>query len=89
MNPMPGGWWTPQRFGIWISTQSAASLKYHCLQQYVFLKILPVLRMLPNMSNVPTQVLQLVERFDRNIDALVYELYGLTDEEIKIVEGTI
>ena len=24
---------------------------------------------------------------DRQIDALVYELYGLTDEEIKIVEG--
>ena len=25
---------------------------------------------------------------DRAIDRLVYELYGLTDEEIKIVEGT-
>jgi type II restriction/modification system DNA methylase subunit YeeA len=24
---------------------------------------------------------------DRQIDALVYELYGLTAEEIKIVEG--
>jgi type II restriction/modification system DNA methylase subunit YeeA len=24
---------------------------------------------------------------DEQIDALVYELYGLTDEEIKIVEG--
>ena len=24
---------------------------------------------------------------DRQIDALVYELYGLTGEEIKIVEG--
>jgi len=24
---------------------------------------------------------------DRQIDALVYELYGLTDEEIRIVEG--
>jgi type II restriction/modification system DNA methylase subunit YeeA len=24
---------------------------------------------------------------DRQIDALVYELYGLTDDEIKIVEG--
>jgi len=24
---------------------------------------------------------------DRKIDALVYELYGLTDDEIKIVEG--
>ena len=24
---------------------------------------------------------------DRQIDALVYELYGLTEEEIRIVEG--
>ena len=26
---------------------------------------------------------------DRQIDALVYELYGLTEEEIKIVEGDV
>jgi hypothetical protein len=25
---------------------------------------------------------------DRDVDALVYELYGLTAEEIKIVEGS-
>ena len=29
-----------------------------------------------------------IEATDRQIDKLVYELYGLTDEEIKIVEGT-
>jgi hypothetical protein len=28
-----------------------------------------------------------IEATDRAIDALVYELYGLTEEEIKIVEG--
>jgi hypothetical protein len=28
-----------------------------------------------------------VDATDRSIDALVYELYGLTKEEIKIVEG--
>ncbi|MCR9081701.1 MAG: BREX-1 system adenine-specific DNA-methyltransferase PglX [Cyclobacteriaceae bacterium] len=28
-----------------------------------------------------------IDRIDREIDALVYELYGLTEEEIKIVEG--
>ncbi len=28
-----------------------------------------------------------IEAADREIDALVYELYGLTEEEIKIVEG--
>ena len=29
-----------------------------------------------------------IEMTDRQIDALVYELYGLTEEEIKVVEGT-
>ena len=28
-----------------------------------------------------------IARVDREIDRLVYELYGLTEEEIKIVEG--
>ena len=28
-----------------------------------------------------------IDATDRQIDQLVYELYGLTDEEIKIVEG--
>ncbi len=28
-----------------------------------------------------------IDATDKQIDALVYELYGLTDEEIKIVEG--
>ena len=27
-----------------------------------------------------------IEATDREIDALVYELYGLTDEEIRLVE---
>jgi hypothetical protein len=29
-----------------------------------------------------------IEATDRQIDALVYELYGLTEEEIRIVEET-
>jgi hypothetical protein len=28
-----------------------------------------------------------IEATDRQIDMLVYELYGLTEEEIKMVEG--
>jgi hypothetical protein len=28
-----------------------------------------------------------IESTDRAIDALVYELYGLTEDEIRIVEG--
>lgn len=30
---------------------------------------------------------QQIERLDKQIDALVYDLYGLTDEEIALVEG--
>ncbi len=29
-----------------------------------------------------------IDATDARIDALVYELYGLTEDEIKIVEGT-
>jgi hypothetical protein len=29
------------------------------------------------------------ERLDKEIDQLVYQLYGLTEEEIKIVEGSV
>ncbi len=29
-----------------------------------------------------------IEAMDRQIDALVYELYGLTEEKIKIVEAS-
>ena len=29
----------------------------------------------------------LIQAVDTQIDALVYELYGLTEEEIKVVEG--
>jgi len=28
-----------------------------------------------------------VKEYERQIDQIVYKLYGLTDEEIKIVEG--
>jgi len=34
-----------------------------------------------------TSLQRQIEATDRQIDALVYELYGLTEEEIKIVEG--
>lgn len=30
---------------------------------------------------------QQIEATDKQIDRLVYDLYGLTDEEIKVVEG--
>lgn len=34
------------------------------------------------------QIQRRIEHTDRQIDALVYELYGLTEEEIRIVEGS-
>ncbi len=34
-----------------------------------------------------TMLKRQLETTDRQIDKLVYEFYGLTDEEIKIVEG--
>ena len=38
-----------------------------------------------DFMSAPEEVQKLVERFDR----LVYDLYDLTEEEIKIVEGEI
>jgi hypothetical protein len=34
-----------------------------------------------------TMLQRQIDATDRQIDRLVYELYGLTDDEIKIVEG--
>jgi len=39
--------------------------------------------------NIITPLLQEIKQTDNEIDVLVYELYGLTDEEIKIVEDNI
>jgi hypothetical protein len=36
---------------------------------------------------VRTVLQRQIEATDREIDRLVYELYGLTEEEIRIVEG--
>ena len=43
-----------------------------------------------DISNNPTEKTLLQRQIgtnDRQIDALVYELYGLTDEKIRLVEG--
>ncbi len=39
------------------------------------------------VPHVVTALQRQVEATDKQIDALVYELYGLTDDEIAIVEG--
>ena len=38
-------------------------------------------------AHVRVEFIRQIETTDRQIDALVYELYSLTDEEIAIVEG--
>jgi type I restriction-modification system DNA methylase subunit len=43
-----------------------------------------------HMTRLPQEIISLqrqIEATDRQIDQLVYQLYGLTEEEIKIVEG--
>jgi len=39
------------------------------------------------VPHVKTTLQRQIEATDRQIDALVYALYGLTEEEIAIVEG--
>lgn len=41
----------------------------------------------PQTPQAKTMLQRQIEATDRQIDKLVYELYGLTDEEIRIVEG--
>ena len=40
------------------------------------------------MKNKVNQLQSEIEKTDKQIDQMVYELYGLTEEEIKIVEGS-
>lgn len=52
-------------------------------------RIPPCRKQLP-LARTPheqTALQRQIEAPDRQIDALVYELYGLTEEEIGIVEG--
>lgn len=41
-----------------------------------------------NVPHLKQQIQHRIDHTDRQIDALVYELYELTDEEIRIVEGS-
>jgi hypothetical protein len=34
-----------------------------------------------------TRLERAIKTADRNIDALVYELYGLSEEDVRVVEG--
>jgi hypothetical protein len=39
------------------------------------------------VPHVKTMLQRQIEATDRQIDALVYELYGLTEDEVAVVEG--
>jgi hypothetical protein len=41
------------------------------------------------LSNEKEMIQRRIDATDSEIDRIVYELYGLTDEEIKIVEGKL
>ncbi|NJL59732.1 MAG: hypothetical protein HC887_08915, partial [Desulfobacteraceae bacterium] len=41
----------------------------------------------PEHQNKALEIKAIIDKTDREIDRMVYALYGLTDEEIKIVEG--
>jgi len=45
--------------------------------------------LLAKNPNDKTRLEREIEATDRQIDQLVYELYGLTEEEIKIVEEAV
>jgi hypothetical protein len=42
-----------------------------------------------NTGHEKTSLQRQIDATDRQIDQLVYELYGLTNEEIRIVEGDV
>jgi len=49
--------------------------------------MLALLNQRPKTPQEQEMVKREIESTDREIDQLVYELYGLSEEEIKIVEG--
>jgi len=44
-------------------------------------------KMVAHTDHEKTSLQRQIDAVDQQIDQLVYELYGLTDEEIRIVEG--
>ena len=50
-------------------------------------RMLELHKRIPLTPNEQERLTQEIAVTDRQIDRLVYELYGLTEDEIKIVEG--
>ncbi|MBU0608142.1 MAG: hypothetical protein KKI08_09645, partial [Armatimonadetes bacterium] len=72
-----------------IDFSSPADVARHDRMVALVQTMLDLHRRLPDAANPRTRdrLTRQIEDTDREIDRLVYELYGLTDEEIAIVEG--
>ena len=83
---------TPQicRFFLSINSTNAVDAARHDCRVALVTQMLDLLARLA-AEDVPHEkaaLQRLIEMTDRQIDALVYELYELTLEEIAVVEGT-
>jgi predicted type IV restriction endonuclease len=76
LEPLPFPKWQPQSAGV-------SELSSRCKTMYQLHKQLPEAK----TGHEQTLIQRQIDATDRQIDKLVYELYGLTDEEIAIVEA--
>ena len=74
-----------------INETKSADKSRHCEIVSLVTSLLTLHKQLPQAHTDfdKERIIQHIESADQRIDELVYELYGLTDEEIKIVEGSV
>jgi hypothetical protein len=97
-SPFRGGYWAYNRQYITklpirqIDSSNAADQQLHDAIVARVQEMLSLQSQLAPLRHTPSSLrddlLQEVERVDQQIDRLVYDLYGLTAEEINIIEGT-
>jgi Xaa-Pro aminopeptidase len=94
-----GAWYLRTKYAIydtlypWYTRKQLASFPIKGESQRLVLLVDKMLALAPKLraakSDAERKTLQnAVTATDQQIDALVYELYGLTEDEIKLVEGT-
>jgi type I restriction-modification system DNA methylase subunit len=71
-----------------IDFANPADVKRHEQMVALVTRMLELHKRVPSTPQEAEQVAREIESTDRQIDRLVYELYGLTEDEIKIVEGS-
>ena len=91
---MRGGWYSYESKYIshvpirTIDFDNPADLALHDEIVALVDTMLSLHKQLPKLAGIKREVIEAqIESTDREIDALVYRLYGLAEEEIKIVEG--